>query len=232
MEALRFRKQDPEADCEGCLVWSYNDCWGETGWSILDHYARRKASFYWVKRACAPVKVIVRAPRGQLVTRVLNDTLQPCQGVVRYGWLRLDGSARQVQEKIVNIPADGMVEVASVPVPPKGERDPREWLYAATLAGNGIPEDQAVWLLAPHRELALAKPEISAAVHDGVLEVSSPVYCHGVHLEDGGHEVLADNYFDLLPGVPRRIPITAPTPAGTYPLAAVLPLVSAARPTR
>jgi hypothetical protein len=36
--------------------------------------------------------------------------------------------------------------------------------------------------------------------------------------------VIADNYFDLLPGVPQRIQITNPSQSGTYPLAAVMPL--------
>ena len=53
MEALRFRKHDPVNDCAGALIWSYSDCWGETGWSILDYYLRRKASYYWTRRACA-----------------------------------------------------------------------------------------------------------------------------------------------------------------------------------
>ena len=66
MEALRFRKDDPVDDCQGALIWSYSDCWGETGWSILDYYLRRKASYYWFRRACAPLKVIVRQRQDQL----------------------------------------------------------------------------------------------------------------------------------------------------------------------
>jgi len=224
MEALRFRKNDPKADCEGALVWSYNDCWGETGWSVVDHYARPKASYYWLKRACAPIKVIVRCPEGQLVTRVVNDTLQSYRGSVGFGWTRLDGASREWQEKTVTIPADGMVEVARVPMPSAAQRDPQQWIYAATLQGKGFSNDQALWLLAPHRQLALAKPRIAIAVHEGVLEVSSPVYCHGVHWESKDKEALVDNYFDLLPHVSRRIPIADPEAAAHLQLTAVMPI--------
>jgi beta-mannosidase len=224
MESMRFRKHDAKADCEGALVWSYNDCWGETGWSIIDHYARRKASYYWFRRACAPVKVLVRAPDGRMITRVANDTLKEYAGTVRYGWMRLDGTAQELREKRVAIPADGMVEVANIAVPSRSERNPREWMYAAYLTGKDIPDDQAVWLLAPQRELALAKPSITVRVQGRTIEVSSPVYCHAVHLEDDGEELLEDNYFDLLPGVTRRVSITKPTASGNYPLTAILPI--------
>ena len=39
----------------------------------------------------------------------------------------------------------------------------------------------------------------------GALEISSPVFAHGVHVEDHGREVVSDNWFDLLPGVPKRV---------------------------
>jgi beta-mannosidase len=227
LEALRFRKGDLKGGvCDGALVWSYNDCWGEIGWSIIDHYERRKASYYWVRRAGAPIKVLVRPRAGCLVTRVVNDTLMSYQAVVRCGWVRVDGLAIEMQSHSVTIPVNGMIEVAAAAFPSPAERNPREWLYAATLQGEGIPEDQAIWLMAPHREIGLSKPVISCAIRDSMLHVSSPVYCHGVHIEDEGQPVLADNYFDLLPGTPRHIPITGPMPLGIDPLSAVLPIVS------
>jgi beta-mannosidase len=223
VEATRFRKGDPKAPCAGALTWSYNETWGEVGWAIIDHYLRRKASYYWFKRAAAPVKVLVRSREGQLVTRVVNDTLKSYQARVSCGWLRLDGRENEWQRYPVTIPVNGMLEIASASFPSSTDRDPREWLFAAMLTGKGIPDSQAIWTLAPHRDLSLLEPEISIAVRDGVLKVESPVYCHGVHLEDEGREVLADNYFDLLPGLPRHIDIVTPTSTGTYALKAIYP---------
>jgi len=59
-----------------------------------------------------------------------------------------------------------------------------------------------------------------------VLEVTSTVYSHGVHFEDEGGTTLADNYFDLLPGITRLVSVVAPVPSGTYPLRAVMPIGS------
>jgi beta-mannosidase len=206
MEALRFRKNDPVADCQGALIWSYSDCWGETGWSVLDYYLRRKPSYYGLRRACAPVKVITRQRDDRLVTRLVNDTLAPVAGKVEYGWWRLDGGGRDVQSKEVTVPANGMIEVASDKMPSASERDPKEWLYASVLRRNDMPVDQSVWLLEPFRKLDVKATQVtSTVVDDGSLEISSPVYAHAVHVEDHGHELISNNWFDLLPGVPVRV---------------------------
>jgi beta-mannosidase len=214
LEALRFRKADPVDDCQGALIWSYSDCWGETGWSILDYYLRRKASYYCFRRACAPVKVIVRRRGEHLVTRLVNDTLQPVTGVVEAGWWAVDGNGRETHTFPVTVGANRMIQVVAEALPGDTERDPQRWLYAAVLRGaEGVALDQSLWTLRPHRELAVSSPSLRVApLPDGRLEISSPVYCHGVHVEDHGHEWLSDNYFDLLPGVAVRVSITGPAP--------------------
>jgi len=209
MEALRFRKHDSQDDCQGALIWSYSDCWGETGWSILDYYLRRKASYYWVRRACVPVKVIVRRRGDQLIIRLINDTLRAFSGAVEFGWWRLDGGHKEVKSRPIAIEANCMLEVARAALPGVAARDPRHWLYAAVLRdADNVPFDQSVWTLAPCRELALVQPDIRIkTLADDQVEVGSSVYCHAVHAEDHGRELISDNWFDLLPGVPIRIRI-------------------------
>ncbi|SPE60311.1 hypothetical protein SBV1_410024 [Verrucomicrobia bacterium] len=215
MEALRFQKQDTKYDCEGALIWSYTDCVGETGWAILDYYLRRKAAYYWFRRAAAPVKVLVRERGGYLVTRIVNDTLEPVTGTVDTGWWRLDGTDKEVSTHPLEVEADGMSEVAREPNPGGGRHDPREWLYAAVLRGaDGRALDQAVCLGVPHRRLKLAEPHlVTARLSDGSLEVSSSVFVHAVHAEDHGRELISDNWFDLLPGVPVRMRVVSPNAA-------------------
>jgi len=207
MEALRFRKDDPVDDCQGALIWSYSDCWGETGWSLLDYYLRRKPGYYWVRRASSPVKVIVRRRGARLVTRLVNDTLHPVVATVQYGWWRLDGRSRELRRREVRVRANGMMEIGSDVVPDAGEKAPSEWLYGAVLrSDDGATIDQSVWTLAPYRQMAVAEPHIKVVrLPNGALEVSSPVFAHAVHTEDHGHEVISDNWFDLLPGVATQL---------------------------
>ena len=150
-------------------------------------------------------KVIVRRRGENLVTRLVNDTLRVFQGRVEYGWWRLDGKDREIQAKPVWIDANQMLELYREPI--TNRRDPRQWLYAAVLyPGQGTELDHSIWLMRPHRELALAYPEIQVTpLEDSWMEVSSPVYCHAVHTEDHGRELIDDNWFDLLPGVAKRL---------------------------
>jgi beta-mannosidase len=225
MEALRFQKDEAQNDCQGALIWSYTDCVGQTGWAIWDYYTRRKAAYYWFRRAAAPVKIIVRERGGQLLTRVVNDTLEPVTGSVELGWWRLDGRGKELESRPLLLAPNGVAEVAAVKLPPAGERAADEWLYAAVLRGHdGRPRDQSVCLRAPVRKLKLANPQIQVAqLADGGLEISSPVFAHAVHTEDHGHELISDNWFDLLPGVPVHVRGPAGAKPESIPFEAVRP---------
>ncbi|NQT18340.1 MAG: hypothetical protein HQ592_01455 [Planctomycetes bacterium] len=205
VEAMRFRTNDKRYECSGALIWSYSDCWGETGWSIIDYYCRRKAAYYWVRRACKPLKVIVRQRGRKLVTRVINDSPERVAGTVEHGWFRIDGDDRMVTSRRLTVPAGGMAEAGAERMPPARDLDPRAWVYGAVLRTDEHVQDQSVWPLLPHRQLSVPTPEIRVSRKGKRWEVCSPTYCHGVHCNDHGRAVLSDNYLDLLPGVPLTI---------------------------
>ena len=127
----------PSTTAQGALIWSYSDCWGETGWSILDYYLRRKASYYWMRRACMPVKVIVRQRGDQLITRIVNDTLQPTAATLETGWWRLDGDARETESREILVKANQMLEATAAKLA-TDRHDPTQWLYAAVMRGNTV----------------------------------------------------------------------------------------------
>lgn len=206
IEALRFRKNDPHDDCQGALIWMYNDCWGETGWTPIDYYLRRKASYYWIRHANMPLKAIVRRRGNQLVTRVVNDALKETKLTVHYGWMRVDGSESRVQIKAVSIDANSMIEITREVIPNSKRMDHHEWIYVAYLSGKAIKElSPSVWLLVPYRDLAIPDSDISIVVKGSTFELVSKTFCHGVNLNDNGKNIFSDNYFDLIPGVPKPV---------------------------
>lgn len=205
IEALRFRRYDAETDCQGALIWMFNDCWGETGWTPIDYYLRRKPSFYWLRNAFAPVKAIVRRRGEALITRVINDTLDHCAVEAHFGWVRLDGTVSRVRSKRLQLEPNSMQEIRCETIPPASTLCPTEWIYAAYLTGKGIEPCPSCWLLAPYRELDVPRPDIRVESKGHSIHLSSNVFCHAVHCEDGGLRVFSDNYFDLLPGLTKVI---------------------------
>jgi beta-mannosidase len=67
-----YRRRKPH--CSGTLIWQYNDCWPGVSWSLIDYDGARKASWYYVARAYAPVIGSFRtAADGTIELWVTND---------------------------------------------------------------------------------------------------------------------------------------------------------------
>ena len=60
--------------CMGTLFWQLNDCWPALSWSIKDWYGRKKAAWYSVKNAFAPVQIISRQKGDSTIISILNES--------------------------------------------------------------------------------------------------------------------------------------------------------------
>jgi beta-mannosidase len=214
LEALRFRKHDAVDDCQGALIWMYNDCWGEHGWTPIDYYLRRKPSYYRIKNAFAPVRAIVRRRGDELVTRIVNDTREAVKAELSLGWIRTDGTDAKCRQHSVRVPANRMREVARVPI--AGDLDHAQWIYAACFEGDLSGMAPATWQALPFRQLARSRPSLRVRRRGKAITLVSDVYAHGVHMDDQGAGILSDNYFDLLPGRPQTVYAEKPGTIGTF----------------
>ena len=211
LEALRFK-----TFCGGGLFWMYNDCWGEVGWTIIDYYLRRKISFYGVRRALAPQRLILRIENGtgQVVVAGCNDTPADISCRLTLGWTSFDGKERSTFDQAVVLPACSRGEIARFDLC----GDLNSGIHFARPEGI-MPDDCARDLLpgllswGDYRRLALCPPQVSLTGEedcglDRLVTVQAKTYAHGVYLDTGADFELSDNYFDLLPDESRTIRIT------------------------
>jgi beta-mannosidase len=205
MDAFRFRKHDPADDCAGALIWMWNDCWGENGWTPIDFGLRRKMGWYWLRRSCLPIRSIVRRRGNDLVVRVVNDTLAARPVTVRAGWLRIDGSASEVTGQSLTLPANGMVELLRSPIAPTEERPHDAWIFATWVEGDGIETAPSIWTLLPHRQLKTSDPRLRIETDGSRITLTAAAYAHAVGHDDQGQGLFSDNWFDLVPGLPHSI---------------------------
>jgi hypothetical protein len=151
------------------------------------------------------VRAIVRRRGNALVTRVVNDTREERRLTIHHGWMRLDGSAREVAVGELMAPANGMVELARSPIPDPAVMPHEEWLYAAWAEGAGLESAPCIWTLLPHRRLRTVRAPIDARVEGRRIVLTASAYAHAVGHDGEGGPLLSDNWFDLLPGLPKTI---------------------------
>lgn len=211
LEALRINERN-----SGSLFWMYTDCWGEVGWTIVDYYLRRKPSFYFVRRAFSPRKLVLRAEDGYVIVHAMNESDETTKAKLEVGTFRLDGDCTARETVDIDIPARFRGIIARVK---KTLTDASRELWYARLSGVGgyypttLREEET-------RKLALVEPQLSVRrVERGPgtvrLTVSAEHFAHAVHFGLSPEVRASDEYFDLLPGEERIVVLTGPD--GAFP---------------
>ena len=203
LESLRFKEY-----CGGGLYWMYNDCWGETGWSIVDYYLRRKIAFYGVRRAFEPVKLILRETGEDKITVVgCNDTPLDVTFDMKYGYVSFDGQKDSYEITQLTIPARSRKTLA---IFAKAENDGLAGIWYAVPSSHTTC-NHGILRYTDYRNLKTipAKWEAQSESKDNdlIVTITAKTYCHGVHLVTAANANLSDNYFDLLPGETRAVTI-------------------------
>ena len=200
LESMRFKEF-----CGGGLFWMFNDCWGEVGWTIIDYYMRRKISFYGVKRAFRPVKLILRdTDDGRAAVVACNDTAEDLTCDLRYGYIGFDGRNDDSQTTHITLPAHSRNPILTFN---KGSHDASSGVWYAFPVH---PDIQPAILRCPDiRRLKLPPQKASLTMKDKgsdlLITVKAETFCHYVYLNTPPDVRLSDNYFDLLPGESREI---------------------------
>jgi beta-mannosidase len=208
LDSLRYQH-----NCDGSLFWMFNDCWGEIGWTIVDYYLRRKPSWYFVRRAFAPVRLILRSNGNQINLVVSNDTQKTMSLPLEVGYSSLDGNFMDFESIRVDVHPLKRNLVHSLE---RGNHDARHGIWVAKPDGN-FKLDSAVFRAVDFRDLKVTNPGLEGRLirSDGntqIYRVSARSYAHAVHLELPAKVLPSDNYFDLLPGESRDIQIFSAEP--------------------
>jgi beta-mannosidase len=197
----------------GALLWSYNDCWGEVGWSIIDYYATRKISYYFVKRALAHQCLIIRDIDGKRVVTCFNDTQEQLAFTLEHGYVTHEGLYEDVMQEKIAVPPLSRTVLASV--------DARQYnfnsgvYFARAVENCGLVA--AILRKGNTRERCLSKPELvvmNLVINGTILDfdVMSDHYAHAVYFDLPDDFRLSDEYFELLPGEIRHISVQADEP--------------------
>jgi len=189
------------------IFWMYNDSWPAThGWTIVDYYLRKKLAYHPVRRAFQPVTVVVAEEGGEVTVYGVNDGPRAWSGELHYGLFLVAGGLPMSERLVVELRADSSTPLARFSRARWEELGfDRAGAFAQLLHGEQ-PIAQHRLFLARFGELKFAPPKIALAVEGDQLTLRSEVFAWGVCLDVDGEAALADNCFDLLPGLAYTMP--------------------------
>jgi beta-mannosidase len=202
-----FRRRTPH--CSGALIWQFNDCWPCVSWSLVDYDGIRKASWFAVRRAFAPVLASFRLENGGAELWISNDTLKPVGGEIEIALSRLDGRPEWTRrEAFMVAPNTGApvwrTEVAAAD----------DLVLTVRSVDDLFPPNRELFV--PISRLALSKgarPEMAVrrvGPRELAVDLSAETWLAFVHLvSDRADLRFDDNYFDMVAGERRTVTVTA-----------------------
>lgn len=191
--------------CDGALFWMYTDTWGEVGWTIIDYYLDRKPAWYAVKRAFAPLKLILRRAGGTVRVTGINDTAADVTIALEYGYVSFDGVYDSRVQEVELKPFSRRVVLEFELC---GDWDLRRGVVFAR--GGDAPLALLRTGCFCDYEAAPSEVRITGVEEDGadlLVHLKSSGYAHAVSLDLPAAVRLDDAWFDLLPGERRSIRI-------------------------
>lgn len=190
-------------DCAAAIFWMYNDCWPAVrSWTIIDYYLRRTPAFHFVRRAMAPVSVVLVKSAQKITVYGINDTPQAVSGDLRFGIFKLSGGYPADHQLAVVMPENSSSVLASF----DDDGDERGSMAFATFSVAGAIVARNRLFMPRFHELEFAPADIRCRIENGEAIFECDVFAWGVCLDLEGNSELNDNFFDLYPGMPHRIP--------------------------
>ena len=196
-----------QPNCSGSVLWCMNDGFGEVGFSIMDHFCNPKPVYYYLKRAYAPRRLVLKREGQEVAIYLTNSSSESFETVLSYGYISFDGDIMKADMKAVSLePYSPAVCVAKYN--DEGLDLSRGVIFAS---GEGLDTatlfDREQYQLDIPRMAELTLKNVCCENGRLSFTVSSDIYAHGIHF--GLHEsiLLSDCYFDLLPGESKRITV-------------------------
>ncbi|WP_276354937.1 beta-mannosidase [Cohnella caldifontis] len=207
IEAHRRRK----GYCMGTLYWQMNDCWPVASWSSMDYLGRWKAVQYYAKKSCRDVLLSIREENGELSFHVVSDVLRPIKGTLTIRQADFDGSVRKELALPVTVAANEAAKVyAAAASEWRGESRPESTVLIGELREeNGELLDRTEFYFVSSKDLALEAPDLVCEEVPGSggssFTLRASRLAKQVYLEAEAEGVFSDNFFDLVPGIPKTV---------------------------
>ncbi len=198
--------------CMGSLFWQIDDCWPVASWSSMDYYKRWKAAQYAAKKSYEQIIISPEIKNDDLNFFIVSDKLEPVNADLIIRVIDFNGKELYIKSLPVKIEANGSQSYLRLSKKEltAGELENKIAIIARIVNGKELLSENIIYLKHP-KDLSLEKPEIKiniAKKNDGYeIEMNTNKLAKDVCLSMDQDSFFTDNYFDLLPGVTKKIEI-------------------------
>jgi beta-mannosidase len=189
-------------DSAAAIFWMFNDIWPCTrSWTIVDCDLRRTPAFWPVRRAFAPVTLVLTREGDTVRCYGVNEGEELC-GELRYGLLELQGAYPVDESLSVVLPANSSTVVAEFPAAVWDKLGVTTHVAFARLTQGGHEIARDTLVLPLFHEMQWPKAKVKVQWRDGKARFTCDTFAWRVCVDLDGGLPLGDNFFDILPGVP------------------------------
>lgn len=197
--------------CMGTLYWQLNDCWPVISWSSIDYSGNWKPFHYQAKRSFKPVLLSVENPYSRPVVYLIREDSTQLKANLEL--TLMDFSGNTIKTHIISVSHSGLgsEKITDNLFHYFGDQiNKSQSVIKLVLKDGNKVLFKSVLFLAKPRDLRLSKDNINYAYEltddSCVIRLSSKKIHRFVEISFNSSAVIfSDNYFDLLPGEPRRI---------------------------
>ena len=196
--------------CMGSLYWQLNDCWPVTSWSTLDYNGNWKAAHYQVKDSFAPIFLAITENADGYSIIGSNDNLEVKEGLVTAKLLDFSGKELWTASKecVLDVERNTTCMQIFYKELPKFVKE--KTVLQIEFTSNQKKSIAHHYFVKP-KELQLEKPTIELKiVGETLIELKTNTLAKNVYLQ-AKDTFFEENYFDLIPGIPKIIKTEKPT---------------------
>ena len=199
--------------CMGSLYWQIDDCWPVASWSSIDYFGRWKALHYAAKNSYAPILISLVQSENKIHIHIVSDKIVDVDAVLDMVVMDFDGKVVYHQSIPVCVKANRAETAAIVSNSQIGNNldNSRLVCVCRLKSGDSLLAENISYFTSP-KNLNLKHPIFSkkiTKINSGFsLELTSNTLAKSVYLSCSDNTgFFQDNYFDLIPGIPRTIAV-------------------------
>jgi beta-mannosidase len=193
-------------DSSAAVFWMFNDMWPCTrSWTIVDWKQRRNPSFWPVRRAFAPITLVVTREGKTVKVYGINEGAETT-ATLRFGLMALSGKYPLDERKAVTLPANASTVITEFPAAQWDKLGIKTHVAFAVLSNDGGEIARDCLILPLFCEMKWPKAKVSVTCKAGKAVFTSDTFAWRVCLDLKGEQALPDNFFDIYPGIPSVLP--------------------------